>query len=139
MADTEFNAEDNCATQLIEPSRVKFALAYYGHLRRLSDYVEKNIDKPFQLEDIASRIGVSASRLSHLFADKAGCTYSVWIRNKRVKRATELLRSGDRTILEIAFSVGFESVRTFERSFSKVMGKSPSSYRRQFVSQNLSY
>lgn len=110
-------------------------LKYYRHLRRLEQYVDHNITSSFQLADIALDIGVSSSRLSHLFVEKTGVSYSDWIREKRVSLAADLLLSDDSTVLNIAMSVGYSNVRSFERAFKKSTGLTPTQYRRSTTSQ----
>jgi AraC-like DNA-binding protein len=45
----------------------------------------------------------------------------------------ELLRETDRPVTEICLDVGFNSLGTFSRTFSEIVGESPSSYRKRFV------
>lgn len=51
----------------------------------------------------------------------------------RVTRAIERMVSSDYSLTEIAFAVGFNNLVTFERTFRKVMGASPSSYRKTML------
>jgi two-component system response regulator YesN len=119
-----------------ELDRIDFALTHYRHLVRLREYVENNINSPFQLTDIADRIGISASRLSHLFRDKTGISYSNWIRYTRIERATRLLEIDDRAISDVAAAVGYENARTFERSFKKITGITATVFRESTISQS---
>ena len=54
-----------------------------------------------------------------------------YIHELRIKKAVVMLEEGDDTIIDIAFAVGFESVRTFNRAFHKHLKIRPSQYRRK--------
>jgi AraC-like DNA-binding protein len=57
---------------------------------------------------------------------------------RRLERAAALLRSTDRTVGDICFSVGLRSVGSFTISFTRTHGRSPTAYRAEFppASQN---
>lgn len=111
------------------------AFEYYRHLRRAKAYVEANIHEPLRLTDVADELGVSPSRLSHLFRDKAGVTFSYWLTEKRVQRAKDLLAREDISMLALAEYSGFKSYRSFQRSFKRITGIAPSDYRTECRAQ----
>jgi len=115
--------------------RVRFALSYYRHLRRLNVFVEACTDRPVRLADVAQHIGISPSRLSRLFLEKTGIRFSDWVCHVRITKAIEMLLSSDKTISEIALSAGFGNSRSFERSFRKVCGFTASQFRNQQTAQ----
>jgi transcriptional regulator GlxA family with amidase domain len=117
-------------------AQVAFALGHYRHLKKLHSYLLLNRDKPLCLSQAAAHVGISPSRLSHLFQEKTGIPFSRWIRRERVLRAKELLEGSDAPISEIAVAAGFRCSRTFERAFKQGNGISPSDYRKRVQSQN---
>lgn len=121
-----------------ETAQVAFALNHYRHLKKLHRYVLLNADKPLKLSVVAAHVGISPSRLSRLFQQKAGITYSAWLRLDRISRAEELLARSDEAIANIAAAVGFCNSRTFERAFKLTSGMTPSEYRKQVRAQTLS-
>lgn len=118
-----------------DTGRIESALGFYRHLISLNDYVKHRWHEPFQLADAAAAIGISPSRLSHLFREKTGTSFTDWLRYERVKRATALLTSSDKSIDEIAYSVGYTTPQTFQRSFTKLIGITPSKYRKLVEAQ----
>ncbi len=118
--------------------RVDFALGHYRHLVHLSSYIENRWHEPIQLADAAAAIGISPSRLSHLFLEKTGVSFRDWLRFQRVEKATRLLAKDDKPIREVAFSVGYRNARTFERSFVKITGVTPFKYRKLIEAQAVS-
>ncbi|MGH8223402.1 MAG: helix-turn-helix domain-containing protein [Woeseiaceae bacterium] len=137
MFDTESLREESERRPPIP--RVAFALDYYRHLKKLHDYVLENPHKPLQLAEIASHVGISASRLSRLFHEKTGIPFSLWIRTERIARAEGLLCGSDMPISEIAISVGFNNSRTFERTFKQLRSITPSDFRKQKQAQQTSH
>ena len=55
---------------------------------------------------------------SSFFHSKVGITFSNWLQYLRVAQAVKLLETGDYSITEVAFQVGFNDLRTFERTFN---------------------
>lgn len=120
-------------------TKLEFAFTYYRHLKKLRAYVEHRRHEPIRLADAAASIGVSTSRLSHLFHEKTGMRFSDWFCRKRIADAEKLLRSSDASICDIAYSVGFRNTRTFERAFRKINGMSASKYRKVMMTQTVSH
>jgi AraC-like DNA-binding protein len=56
----------------------------------------------------------------------------VYLLTRRLERAAALLRSTDRSVAEICFSVGLQSVGSFTTSFKRTYGMSPTAYRATF-------
>jgi len=108
---------------------------YYRHLGRAKAYVEANIREPVTLSRVAAEIGVSPSRLSHLYRDKLGVTFSQWVAELRVETAKRLLTQFDLPIADVVHESGFGSYRSFQRAFKKATGLSPSDYRSQHQPQ----
>jgi AraC family L-rhamnose operon transcriptional activator RhaR/AraC family L-rhamnose operon regulatory protein RhaS len=85
------------------------------------------------LQELAAAAHMSESSLLATFKDATGQSPIAYLIQLRIQRATELLRHGDQSISEIAFSVGFEDSNYFSRQFRKSMHTSPREYRRRFA------
>ncbi len=77
----------------------------------------------------AKRCHLSRSRFTHLFAKVMGTSPTKYQQKLRMEQAIELLLYSDRTVGEIAQSVGFEDPLYFSRLFRHVMGVSPRKFR----------
>jgi AraC family transcriptional regulator of adaptative response / DNA-3-methyladenine glycosylase II len=75
--------------------------------------------------DLASRLGVSARRLRHLFQTYAGITPDQLARLSRAHFARRMLDDTDLPVTDIAFASGFGSLRQFNRTMSAVFGGTP--------------
>ena len=80
---------------------------------------------------LAKSVGVHPDNLSKQFKKYTGKKLSDYIYELRINEASKRLRETDDKIIDIAFSVGFESLRTFNRVFPKIMRMTPINYRRQ--------
>ena len=96
---------------------------------RTIEYLRVESRQPGQLSDIASRVGLSASRLTHLFKDHAQTSIRSFIRERRLLRAAELIASTDERISQIGYAVGFNDPSNFNHAFKKSFGVSPKQFR----------
>lgn len=104
------------------------AKAPAGLMRKMLSYLQENSASSLSMEKLARHLGYSRSRLSHLFRDNFGCSYSDYVNSLRCRRAAQLLAQSDLTQLEIAMMTGFECIRTFYRAFRKCYGMTPRQY-----------
>lgn len=92
-------------------------------------------DKIYREEDLtlssfADELAISPHQLSELINNHLGKNFAAFVNEFRIREACELLRTEpERSILDIAFSVGFNSKTSFQRVFVKSTGLSPSQYR----------
>ena len=99
-------------------------------LRRGIDYIHANISSPIHLRDVASASCVSPFHFHRLFTAFCGTTPHRYISALRMARAQSLLRTTERSVMEIALECGFESVGSFTTLFSRYAGTSPARFRK---------
>lgn len=88
-----------------------------------------SLDRPLSLAELASRAGCSLAHLKAEFRREVGVAPGRYYTDLRLQEACRLLR-GDASIVEVAHAVGFPSGQHFSTMFKKVIGFSPSVYRR---------
>jgi AraC-like DNA-binding protein/quercetin dioxygenase-like cupin family protein len=82
--------------------------------------------------DVARAVGTSSRTLRRQFPAATGMTWRQYLLQSRLLRAMAVLTEApDRTVLDIATSVGFDSVSAFTRAFRAYTGETPSSYRQK--------
>jgi transcriptional regulator GlxA family with amidase domain len=81
---------------------------------------------------LAAAAHVSVRTLSRRFQDSLGTTPAGWILEQRVRRCQELLETTDFPVTEIAAMAGFGSASTMRTHFTRLVGTSPTDYRRTF-------
>ncbi len=96
-------------------------------VRRL---LAEQMREPVRVEALAKTVGLSSSRLSHLFKEATGQSIVDALNDMRVRQAALLLEHTRRGAAEIAFEVGFQNYNHFLAQFRKRLGTSPSGYRR---------
>jgi AraC-like DNA-binding protein len=109
---------------------------YFSCTSKAVDHLQRYIDRPLGLDDLASIACMERTTFSKAFRNKTGMTLHAFIQAYRVSQAVVHMEKADSSITEIAFSVGFGSLDTFERVFKKVVGATPSAYRFQMRLNN---
>jgi AraC-like DNA-binding protein len=99
-------------------------------LLRARDAMDRAYAEPLNVRTVATIAHVSPAHFSRCFRATFGETPHRYLQRRRVERSMFLLRETDRTVTEICFDVGFTSLGTFSRTFHRIVGESPSAYRR---------
>ncbi|QRY62090.1 helix-turn-helix transcriptional regulator [Gordonia sp. PDNC005] len=99
-------------------------------MRRVRDRIDREFDKPLNVEELASGVFMSAGHLSREFKRVYGESPYSYLMTRRVERAMTLLRRGDMSVTEVCFAVGSSSLGTFSTRFTELVGVPPSVYQR---------
>jgi AraC-like DNA-binding protein len=83
------------------------------------------------IEELAREVGMSRSVLAERFADLVGLPPMHYLAKWRMQIASELLTGGNANLASIARTIGYESEASFSRAFKKLIGVSPSVWRRR--------
>jgi AraC family transcriptional regulator of arabinose operon len=102
-------------------------------IRRALELLARDPKAPFSLVELASRCGISRSRLSQLFREQVGMTPQQYHETQRIELARQLLLLTSRNVAQVADDVGYTSPFYFSLRFKKATGQSPSEYRRGLV------
>ncbi len=102
------------------------------HLLRAKDLADARYFEPLRVDDLARAAGLSRFHFSREFRRAFGESPHGYLLTRRLERAAALLRSTDRTVAEICFAVGMQSVGSFTSSFTRTYGVSPTAYRAKF-------
>jgi AraC-like DNA-binding protein len=102
------------------------------HLLRARDLADARYFEPLAVDDLARAAGLSRAHFSREFRRSFGESPHAYLLTRRLERAAALLRSTDRSVIEICLAVGLRSVGSFTTSFTRTYGRSPTSYRARF-------
>jgi AraC-like DNA-binding protein/mannose-6-phosphate isomerase-like protein (cupin superfamily) len=105
-----------------------------GHLQTVEAYIadlDRRFFEPVTLDGIVKKLGMSRRHFTDLFREVTATTLSDYVRRLRVEHAKQLLSETRRSILSIAFEVGFEDLSSFYRAFRHREGVSPQRWRQQ--------
>jgi AraC-like DNA-binding protein len=102
------------------------------HLLRAKDLADARYFEPLGVDDLAGAAGLSRAHFSREFRRAFGESPHAYLLTRRLERAGALLRNTDRSVADICFSVGLQSVGSFTSSFTRTYGVSPTAYRAAF-------
>lgn len=103
---------------------------------RVAESVEKlrlNWRHLHRVEELAMQSGISVSHFSTLFKKETGCSPLDFLIRQRLQHASRLLATTQEPVASVSTAVGYEDPFYFSRSFRKVMGCSPRTYRSRFT------
>lgn len=98
-------------------------------LLRARDAMDRAYAEPLEVRAVAAVSHLSEAHFSRSFRAVFGETPHRYLQRRRVERAMFLLRESDRSVTDVCFDVGFNSLGTFSRTFRAIVGESPSAYR----------
>jgi AraC-like DNA-binding protein len=103
--------------------------------KRLNELMEEEklyADSDITLPKLAEVLLITRHQLSEFLNEKLDMNFSTFINKYRIEEAKELLHSdADLSILQIAYSVGFNSKSAFNTAFQKFMGTTPAHFRKE--------
>lgn len=105
-------------------------------LRRYAERLERRMaegqlwrKQTLNLKTLASEVAMSPIHLSEVLNTQIGMSFYDYVNQCRVRDACELLIQSDMSMIEISEMVGFNAKSTFNASFKKVTGQTPSQWR----------
>src|SRR6266850_3138222 len=104
-----------------------------ARLKRVLEYVESNLDKNITLTELARVANMSLYYFAVLFRQSTGLSPHRYVLSKRVERAKELLHDPKLSVLDVSMNVGFEHQNNFARAFRRMIGVSPTEFKRGCV------
>lgn len=102
------------------------ATSKYGSISNGIAYLESNFLEDFSVETLAKMCNVSPATFRRRFKEYSKFSPITHRNFLRIKRAEELLKSGEYNVTEAAFAVGFYDLCYFNRTFRKFLGFNPS-------------
>jgi AraC-like DNA-binding protein len=103
---------------------------------RARDAIDRSYGQPLDIPSLAEVAHVSDAHFIRTFRATFGETPHRYLQRRRVERAMFLLRESRRSITDICLDVGFGSLGTFSRTFSEIVGTTPTEYRAQRTAIN---
>jgi AraC-like DNA-binding protein/ligand-binding sensor protein len=98
-------------------------------ITKAREFINQNLSEPLPLSLVARHAGLSESHFCRIFREGTGLTLTDYINRRRIQWAKRELLKSETRISEIAFLIGYQSLSQFNRSFSRVTGRSPSRFR----------
>lgn len=99
-------------------------------VREAKKYIEDHFKEPISLEIVSSYVGFNTTYFSSLFKKEAGVTFLEYLTEIRMKKAKELLRETNLNVATICEEVGYNDIKHFTKSFTKITNLKPNQYRK---------
>lgn len=104
------------------------------HIRlagRIKEYLNAHLAEEISLDAVGQAMGYTKNYLCQVFRTQTGLTINTYLNLARIDRAADLLLHTDLELSEVATRCGYHSVHYFIKTFKKVLGVPPGSYRRK--------
>jgi AraC family transcriptional regulator len=108
------------------------AQAYRARFRKVLEYIDAHLDDDLSVERLSAVAAFSKYHFHRQFTELFGIGVYKYLRLMRLKRASKHLAfHGGTQISDIALASGYEGPEAFSRAFKKILGQSPSEFRRE--------
>ncbi len=98
-------------------------------VKKVIDYIERNLENEINLDNISKNIGYSKFYLNRIFTEQAGVSIYKYLQNRRLTIAAEKLVKTDKPIAQIAYEAGYDTQQSFSFAFKQVYLYPPKIYR----------
>ncbi len=121
-----------CFSQLTPPSNTD---NIQTHIQKSLDYIFLHYNEALSLSTLAKEAGFSESYFCHSFKEFTGYSPFEYLNRVRIANSCELLTQTNKKITEIALLCGFNNISYFNRIFYRLIGHSPSDYRKETLNK----
>lgn len=92
-----------------------------------------NYTEDISLHTLSDALHISHSYVSRIFNERLQISFRDYINSLRIGKACEMIKESDKSITQISYEVGYNSPRTFNRCFIKMVGSPPNEYREKMA------
>ena len=103
-------------------------------IRKVHDYVMLNYHKEVSVQTMAEMLHLTKSSFCRYFKSRTSKTFSRFLNEIRIGKASRLLISNNQTVVEIAKTVGYNNISHFNRQFKEITGKTPKQFSLEYHS-----
>ncbi len=103
-------------------------------LKQLMQKEQLYRESELKLETLSAKLGISKHHVSQVINQVYGVNFFEYINLLRIEEAKQLLAASDKksmNVIEVAYTVGYSTKNTFNSAFRRIVGVTPTEYRRQ--------
>lgn len=100
-------------------------------LDRAKQYIQDKFTDDLSLEDVADFVHLNPHYFSKIFKQQCGETFIDYVTRLRIEKAISLMNTGQLSLKEVSFEVGYKDPNYFSRVFKKITGVAPTMYKDQ--------
>ena len=104
----------------------------FKQINKIYEYVFQHIQEEIRLDNVASLLNMAPGSFCRFFKKKTKLTFMEYVIKIRIGYAAKMLAETEKNVTEIAYESGYNNPANFNHYFKKIMGKSPSEYRKEF-------
>lgn len=101
--------------------------------KRVTSYIEDKLDSTIRVSDLAGLVRLSSSHFSRAFRETFGETPFTYVMKRRMVRAQQLMLTSRVPLSQVALACGMCDQPHFSRTFRRIVGTNPATWRRQFI------
>ncbi len=98
-------------------------------LRKVLNYIDRNIKRGVNLEGAAECVSMSSCYFSKFFKKNAGVNFIDYVTGRKIAQAMAMLLETDMPIINIAYELSYNETNYFSKAFKKKVGMTPSEFR----------
>ena len=114
--------------RIIEQSRKMELISVSPVLSEALDFIAKNYNTDFSMEELAERLSISSGYMRRLFRQELNTNISSYVNKLRIEKAEELLNTREYSVSEVAYLSGYNSPQYFSKVFLNKTGMTPLAY-----------
>lgn len=115
---------------LASPNFVNNNLKEASRHSKINDYILRNFHNQITLREVAQEAHMATTTFCNFFKEQYRMTFIEYVNQIRIGHFCKIISQQDKSILEAAYTCGFNSIANFNRQFKKVKGMSPSEFKR---------
>lgn len=120
----------------LDPKKEKPLDQYYSaqveQIKEIHQLLTHNLDRRFTIETLSRRYLINTSSLKKIFRSVYGQPIAAYMKEYRIHKAMELLRTTDDSVAAIAKSLSYENQGKFTKAFKDITQMMPTEYRRLY-------
>lgn len=113
------------------PKEKRYDYPYQIYVNQAVDYIQRNYKSNIKINELAAYIGIDRSYLTSIFKNATHYSPQEYLMNYRMEKAKNMLKNENIKISQVAQAVGYFDQLSFSKMFRKLVGVSPSEYRKQ--------
>lgn len=100
-------------------------------LKKVLNYIDRNIKKGVSLDDASEYINMSSSYFSKFFKKSTGVNFITYVIERKIEFAKDMLEKTNMPVINIAYELSYNETNYFSKAFKKKVGLSPTEYRNE--------
>ncbi len=93
-------------------------------------YIYDNYTKELTINDVTEKFDITDTKLNKILMSYSGKRFIEFLNALKIDKACEMLLTTDKSVIDISFELGFNTVKTFNNNFSKLKNMSPTDFRK---------